>query len=183
MYPVYTCIHTYRFLVAGSDDNTVRVWDLPTGRQATVMEGHSKAVHVVEWSPDGEYIISGGADECVCVWRAGVQVPGRFVNVNFYLHASINIHYCMIWLFSLIIPGIICFCSSHTRRYFLFATNLYDTSNTTCIWGCNKVAHSCSQARTNMHECRTCKTACAADNSGHRNTHTHTHTNICTYRT
>ena len=40
-------------LASGSSDNTVRIWDLETGRELTRLTGHSSAVRSVAFSPDG----------------------------------------------------------------------------------------------------------------------------------
>lgn len=50
-----------RYLVAGSDDKTVRVWDLSTGRLIKILripvgDGHEGTVFAVAMSPDGRTI-------------------------------------------------------------------------------------------------------------------------------
>ena len=58
-------------ILDGSDDNTVRVWDVFSGQQVgETLEGHSDSVNSVAFSPDGKYIASGSDDETVCVWDA-----------------------------------------------------------------------------------------------------------------
>jgi WD40 repeat protein len=48
-----------RFAVSASNDKTVRVWDLASGRQLSRLTGHKEEVWCVAISPDGRYILSG----------------------------------------------------------------------------------------------------------------------------
>jgi WD40 repeat protein len=54
--------------ISASDDCTVRVWDLATGRCERVLEGHTGGVLGVAWSPDGASAISASLDCTVRVW-------------------------------------------------------------------------------------------------------------------
>src|ERR1043165_1330198 len=54
-----------RFLVTGSDDKTVRVWDLATGELLRVLrppigEGNEGKIYAVAIMPDGELIAAAG---------------------------------------------------------------------------------------------------------------------------
>ena len=46
-------------VVSGSDDKTVRVWDVSTGQCEATWEGHSEWVNSVCFSPDGKRVVSG----------------------------------------------------------------------------------------------------------------------------
>ncbi|KAF9471554.1 hypothetical protein BDN70DRAFT_819840 [Pholiota conissans] len=59
-----------RWIVSGSDDHTVRVWDASTGEELKVLEGHSNPVWSVAFSSDKKWIISGSGDQTVRVWDA-----------------------------------------------------------------------------------------------------------------
>ena len=60
-------------IVSGSDDQTIKVWNLDTGELLHTLEGHSDSVNSVAISPNGRTIVSGSKDETVKVW----QVQGK----------------------------------------------------------------------------------------------------------
>jgi hypothetical protein len=58
-----------RFIVSGSSDRTVKVWELESGRLLRSLEGHTDGVWAVAVSPDGRFIVSGSEDRTVKVWE------------------------------------------------------------------------------------------------------------------
>ena len=58
-----------RFIVSGSQDRTVKVWDAQSGALLRSLKGHT-SVSAVAVSPDGCFIISGSWDQTVKVWDA-----------------------------------------------------------------------------------------------------------------
>jgi WD40 repeat protein len=52
-------------IVSGSGDESVRVWDVSTGKVQSVLEGHTDWVSSVAFSSDGTRIVSGSGDESV----------------------------------------------------------------------------------------------------------------------
>ena len=63
-----------RYLVSGSDDYTVRVWDAHTGRSLNTLEGHTAGVYSVCISRDGTTIASGSSDSTICVWDTATGI-------------------------------------------------------------------------------------------------------------
>ena len=67
-----------RYIVSGSWDHTIQVWDAQTGAQVgNPLKGHTDSVNSVAFSPDGRYIVSGSEDHTIQVWniwQTSVQV-------------------------------------------------------------------------------------------------------------
>jgi hypothetical protein len=51
-----------------SEDRTVRLWDVDSGRCLHAFEGHSDSVLSVAWSLDGQRALSGSHDQTVRLW-------------------------------------------------------------------------------------------------------------------
>ncbi|KAM5445585.1 hypothetical protein MaudCBS49596_007405 [Microsporum audouinii] len=69
---VYVIQFTGKWLVSGSRDKTVRVWDLETQRlRGQPLLGHTKSVLCLQFdpSPEEDIIMSGSSDRSVIVWR------------------------------------------------------------------------------------------------------------------
>ncbi len=54
--------------LSGSDDKTVRLWDVETGRCLRVLEGHTHYVRSVAWSADHRRALSGDYSGGIRVW-------------------------------------------------------------------------------------------------------------------
>jgi len=54
--------------LSGSEDNTIRVWDVSSGESVKALRGHGGGVRSCDFSPDGKWVISGGDDERIRVW-------------------------------------------------------------------------------------------------------------------
>jgi WD40 repeat protein len=67
-----------KYAASGSRDQTVRVWELNTGRQVRILHV-SDSVECVMWTPDREYVVSGSRDGAVNVWCVGLQVCCKLV--------------------------------------------------------------------------------------------------------
>ncbi|MGH7484446.1 MAG: TIR domain-containing protein, partial [bacterium] len=59
---------------SGSDDKTVKIWDLETGSRRAMLKGHSAQVSCVAITPDGRWIICSYANT-ICVWVAMAGTP------------------------------------------------------------------------------------------------------------
>jgi WD40 repeat protein/serine/threonine protein kinase len=57
-----------RFLISGSDDKTIRLWDVATGEEIRCFQGHTDKVTAVSVSPDGRHLLSGSRDKTLRLW-------------------------------------------------------------------------------------------------------------------
>jgi WD40 repeat protein len=58
-----------QILASGSDDGTIKLWDLKTGLEIATLSGHDSYVQSVAFSPDGKTLVSGGYDKTIKVWK------------------------------------------------------------------------------------------------------------------
>jgi WD40 repeat protein len=56
-------------MVSGSSDNTIKIWDLYTGKLRSTLAGHSQVVSSVAISLDGHIIVSGSWDKTIKIWN------------------------------------------------------------------------------------------------------------------
>jgi WD40 repeat protein len=56
-------------LATGSDDTTIKVWDVQTGNCLTTLEGHTKVISSVVFHPDGQILASGSGDTTIKIWN------------------------------------------------------------------------------------------------------------------
>ncbi|HMY71153.1 MAG TPA: hypothetical protein PLQ88_04925 [Blastocatellia bacterium] len=59
-----------KYVLSGSDDKTVRVWEAESGKLLRTLDGHAYGVMSVAWSANGKYVASGSGDDTVRVWEA-----------------------------------------------------------------------------------------------------------------
>ncbi|KAH8834629.1 WD40-repeat-containing domain protein [Flagelloscypha sp. PMI_526] len=65
-----------KYIVSGSHDNTIRIWDADTGKEIQKLDGHGDTTTSVAFSPDTKSVISGSGDRAVRIWdmESGVQL-------------------------------------------------------------------------------------------------------------
>ncbi len=64
-----------RILASGSDDATIKLWDVATGRERATLKGHDSLVMSVTFLADGRRIASGGWDHTVRIWDIDSATP------------------------------------------------------------------------------------------------------------
>lgn len=58
-----------KLVATASDDNSIRIWAVSTGRRLKILKGHTANVLCLDFSPNGQQIISGSADSQIKLWN------------------------------------------------------------------------------------------------------------------
>ncbi len=56
-------------LASASTDNTIKLWNLDTGKEITTLSGHSDRVNSVAFSPNGKTLASASTDKMIKLWN------------------------------------------------------------------------------------------------------------------
>lgn len=122
-------IHT-NLLLSGSNDKTLRVWNVDT-QESTVLSGHTDNVRGLAWNYEIPYIaISGSWDGTLRVWDTRYDFCSKITNFhirNGSCMSTIHEHYADIY-------GI----SSHRSRPFVYISSSRDS--TVRMWSLDKFA-------------------------------------------
>ena len=59
-------------LASGSADQTLKLWDIASGKDQTTLKEHTGSVFSVAFSPDGKTLASASGDKTVKLW----DLPG-----------------------------------------------------------------------------------------------------------
>jgi WD40 repeat protein len=57
-----------KYALSGSFDNTLKLWEISSGKEIRTFSGHSNRINSVAFSPDGRYTLSGSSDKTVKFW-------------------------------------------------------------------------------------------------------------------
>ena len=66
-------------LASGSEDNIVRVWQIPTGAPLLAL-GHTSPVTSVAFSPNGALIATTAWDNSISIWKASDGTKLKVIN-------------------------------------------------------------------------------------------------------
>ena len=58
-----------RWLVSGSWDKTIKIWEVDTGRVVQTLAGHDHPVYSVAFGARGQWLASGSEDGTIKLWR------------------------------------------------------------------------------------------------------------------
>jgi len=71
-----------KFIVSGSSDNSIQIWNFLECRKECTFTGHIGSVNSVCVSSDGKFIVSGSSDKSIKIWN----LLGRRKECNFTRH-------------------------------------------------------------------------------------------------
>ena len=62
------------YIVSGSSDLTIRIWNLLCKRQEIVFQNHINIVTCIAITNDNKYIVSGSSDMTVRIWNFQAKI-------------------------------------------------------------------------------------------------------------
>ena len=71
-------------LVSGSNDRTIKLWDMQTGGVVKTFKGHTGKVYSVSISADSSTIASGSWDKTICLWDIQIGECYHVIEQNIY---------------------------------------------------------------------------------------------------
>lgn len=70
--PVF-CLATHprnpEICASGGADDLGYIWNISTGEEIFKLEGHQDSLSAIEFSPDGQYLATGGVDATIKIWK------------------------------------------------------------------------------------------------------------------
>jgi F-box and WD-40 domain protein 1/11 len=92
---VYTIQYSGKFLVSGSRDHTVRIWNLDTQRLVhPPLQGHNASVLCLQFDerPSQDIVVSGGSDCSIILWKFSTGKPIKKLE-NAHAESVLNLRF------------------------------------------------------------------------------------------
>ena len=58
-----------KFILSGSDDNSIKIWNYETYELVQTLTGHTDTVRSIVYIPNTKYIVSGSLDKTIKIWN------------------------------------------------------------------------------------------------------------------
>jgi len=78
------------FIVTGSRDNSIKLWQVATGREIRTFLGHLNPVNIVTFDPSGQWLASGSSDNSIIIWEVATGKIKRKIEGHQKRVSSLN---------------------------------------------------------------------------------------------
>ena len=82
-----------RFLISGSRDKTIRMWDIATGQCLCVLKGHDDWIRGLKFHPGGKYLFSVSDDKTLKVWDYKNQRIHKSLQAHDHFVSCLDCHH------------------------------------------------------------------------------------------
>jgi len=65
------------YVMSGSDDACIYIWERKSGKLVRILEGHKNIVNCVIWHPSSPLIASSGIDNIIKLWDSVTDIPSE----------------------------------------------------------------------------------------------------------
>jgi len=80
-------------VVSASDDKTLKIWDLSSGKCLKTLKGHSNYVFCCNFNPQSNLVVSGSFDESVRIWDVRTGQPKTTIIILWKTFYHFKSHY------------------------------------------------------------------------------------------
>lgn len=81
------------FLLSGSRDKTIKMWDISTGQCIFTLIGHDNWVRGLKFHPGGKYIVSASDDKTLRVWDIKNKRCSKTLDAHAHFCTSVDFHH------------------------------------------------------------------------------------------
>ncbi len=71
-----------KYLITGSRDKTIRIWDISSGKEIRILRGHNDEINSLVLSPDGKLLASASTDQTVRLWNLELLDNHQIIREN-----------------------------------------------------------------------------------------------------
>ena len=68
MFTLFAISQDGKYLASGSNDNSIKIWNLNDKREKFTLTGHTSYIYAVAITQDGQFIVSGSDDSTIKIW-------------------------------------------------------------------------------------------------------------------
>ncbi|XP_035229266.1 lissencephaly-1 homolog [Stegodyphus dumicola] len=86
-------VRTGPFLISGSRDKTIKLWDISTGLSLFTLIGHDNWVRGVKFHPGGKYIVSASDDKTLRIWDVKNKRCSKTIDAHAHFCTSVDFHH------------------------------------------------------------------------------------------